>query len=87
MPIEAAVKRGMHLARTAHVVLVVNRVIRFVRILFLNALQRQRSEVRGLRLREGKLIDCSRVGLNLKRYEKKRKSYQSCGVSISHYRF
>ena len=53
VPIQTTVESGVHRARIAHVVFVIDRVIRFVGIFLLNALQRERSEVRSLRLREG----------------------------------
>ena len=48
LPIKTTKKCWMHLARAAHVVLVIDRMIWLVRIFFLNTLQRQRSEMRGL---------------------------------------
>src|SRR2546423_15595918 len=54
MPIEATIKRRVHLARITDIILVVNRVIELVRIFFLNAFQSERGEVRSLRLSKRK---------------------------------
>ena len=56
MPIVAAIKSRVHRARAAHIGGVINRVIGFVRIFLADAFQRQARKMRGLRLRERKLI-------------------------------
>ena len=52
VPIQATVEGRVHRARIAHVVFVIDRVIRFVWIFLLDALQREGGEVRSLRLSE-----------------------------------
>ncbi len=56
MPIEAAIKRRMHHLRTAHVIAVVNRVVRLVRIFLADALHRKAREMRSLGLIECELL-------------------------------
>src|ERR1043166_2110711 len=86
MPIKTTIKRRMHLARTTHVVFVIDRVIGFVGILFLNALKSERGEVGRLGLSEGALIDRLQVGLNLKHHQQEKKGEYSPKVTTSHYR-
>ena len=52
VPIQATVERRVHRARIAHIVFIIDRVIRFVRIFLLYALQREPGEVRSLGLSE-----------------------------------
>ncbi len=56
MPIETAIKRRMHRSRTAHVIAVVNRVVRLVRVFLADALHREAREMRGLGLIEWDLL-------------------------------
>ena len=52
VPIKATVESRMQRARTAHIVAVIDRVIRFVWVFFLDALKREGGKVRSLGLSE-----------------------------------